>query len=103
VPKSGYDLDELERLISQSEGGNATLSDVFAAFGQFRANLDRWKIARLVVWLYALTIGVIVFYLVVRYWFAGEDVYPQLSDTMKVSIVPVLTFVLGYYYGTARR
>lgn len=103
MPKASNDLDKLENLIRQNEGSNAALTDVFEAFGQFRENLDRWKIARLVVWLYVLTIGVIVLYLVLRYWFSGEDVYPQLSDTMKVSVVPVLTFVLGYYYGTARR
>ena len=65
---------------------------------------DRSFIVRWVVWLYVGSIGVAIVYLgVVQGLRWNEDFLDGISELIKVAVVPVVTLVIGYYFGTSRK
>jgi nitrate reductase NapE component len=67
--------------------------------GERRRNRDRSFIV-IRFGLYAIAIGLSVLYLVIRGACCGADVFNSLMEIVKVGILPILTLVIGYYFGT---
>ncbi len=69
------------------------------AAGRYRRDLDRSFIVFAVVCLYVGVIGLSVLFLLYRGICCGESVFANLLEVVKISILPVLTLVIGYYFG----
>ena len=65
-----------------------------------RQDRDRSFIVYSVVSLYVISVGLMVLYLFYRGVWHGEAVFSDLAEIVKVAIMPVLTLVIGYYFGT---
>jgi hypothetical protein len=49
------------------------------------------------------SVGLSVLYLIGIGLLANEDRFDDISELIKVGVVPVLTLVVGYYFGTERK
>jgi len=67
---------------------------------EHRRSSDRSLIVTIVVCLYAGAVGLAVVYLFVHGIFWGEAEFSSMMEIVKVAILPVLTLVIGYYFGT---
>jgi hypothetical protein len=63
---------------------------------------DRSSIARWVILLYCCVVAAAVLYLLFRGIWWGENVFDDISDLIKTAIVPIVTLVIGYYFGVAK-
>ena len=65
--------------------------------------VDRSFIVKWVVYLYVASIGVTIAYLIGRGLWCHEDHFRDVSELIKIAIIPILTLVIGYYFGSSRR
>jgi hypothetical protein len=52
--------------------------------------------------LYCCVVAAAVLYLLFRGIWWGENVFDDISDLIKTAIVPIVTLVIGYYFGVAK-
>jgi membrane-anchored glycerophosphoryl diester phosphodiesterase (GDPDase) len=102
-------MDEIEKIqaeLSQLEGQEGGLASTTHAtirkLETWRRSKDRSFIVKWIVFLYVFSIAICVLYLAGRGLFGQEDVFDSLSEVIKVAVLPVLTLVIGYYFGTAK-
>jgi hypothetical protein len=64
---------------------------------------NRSLIVDIVMWLYAGSVSFTVIYLLYKGFWCGEDkAFSNLFDLLKVAVLPVVTLVIGYYFGTSK-
>jgi hypothetical protein len=71
-----------------------------------RADKDRTKIAVTIMGVFAGSVAVSLLLLTVRGFanpFAWVDVTKDVADVIKTSVLPIVTLMLGYYFGTSGR
>ena len=71
-----------------------------------RADFDRSRIALTVMAVYGIAVLGTGFFLVLRGLCGGSEyagVSKELSDLIKTAVVPIVTLVLGYYFGRSGR
>jgi hypothetical protein len=59
-------------------------------------------IVRWVVRLYAIAIAITLGYLIFRGIWLKEDTIMNISEIIKIAIIPILTLVIGYYFGSSK-
>jgi hypothetical protein len=59
-------------------------------------------IVRWVVRLYAITVAVSIGYLIFRGIWLKEDTITNISEIIKIAIIPIVTLVIGYCSGSSR-
>jgi hypothetical protein len=59
-------------------------------------------IVRWVVRLYAISVAVTIGYLIFRGIWNKEDTITSISEIIKIAIIPILTLVIGYYFGSSK-
>jgi hypothetical protein len=59
-------------------------------------------IVRWVVRLYAISVAVSIAYLIFRGLWLKEDTIANISEIIKIAIIPILTLVIGYYFGSSK-
>lgn len=88
--------DDVERNFSAADQVVDRLEDAEQA--------DRSFIVRWVVYLYVGSIGIAIVYLAVVQGLRWSEHCPDgIAELIKVAVVPVVTLVIGYYFGTSRR
>ena len=87
--------------IRKGEGSEVQLDQAVRAFGELTAGPVKWKLARLIVGLYVFVVGGIAIYLFYVGIKTDENIFGSLIDLVKIAILPIITFVLGYYYGAS--
>ena len=92
-------MDEFDQIRRTFTDSQSKLSDVQAE-GEQRRYRDRSFIVYAVVGLYTGSIGAAVLYLVIRGAYYNEDIFDNLSEIVKIAILPIVTLVIGYYFGT---
>jgi hypothetical protein len=88
-PKLEQSKDSLLRL-ARGLGANA------------RAMSTSSLIVRWVVRLYAFAVAVTLGYLIFRGIWLKEDTIMNISEIIKIAIIPILTLVIGYYFGSSK-
>ena len=88
-PKLQQTKDSLLR-ISRGLAANATTLSTSAI-------IVRW-----VVRLYAISVAVSIGYLIFRGIWLKEDTITNISEIIKIAIIPILTLVIGYYFGSSK-
>ena len=63
---------------------------------------DRSKIALIIVLLYAGVIGTSVLYLVVRGWCCNVNTFGDISELVKIAVIPIVTLIIGYYFAKSK-
>jgi L-asparagine transporter-like permease len=70
------------------------------------ANCDVIGIGRFivhaVVWLYIGAIVSLILFLPWKGWVGDDHAFSSLFDLLKVAVLPVVTLVIGYYFGTEK-
>jgi hypothetical protein len=59
-------------------------------------------IVRWVVSLYAFSVAVSIGYLIYRGIWGKEDTIASISEIIKIAVIPILTLVIGYYFGSSK-
>jgi hypothetical protein len=83
------------RLTPAANAATSTIDDL----GKWRRDHDRSFVVRWIISLYVLSLAAIIVYLIIHGLCSNESVYANISDIIKVAIVPVVTLVIGYYFG----
>jgi hypothetical protein len=96
------EFDRIENRFGQGETGAQALEKTLQALGQHRRTTDRSFIVKCVVYLYVFSVGLSVLYLIGSGLLNNEDRFDDVSELVKVGVVPILTLVVGYYFGTER-
>ena len=96
-------LKDLLQTIDQSTQKKRSLDDVIQAHSVISREQVRWKVARLIIGAYVIIIVISVLYLMIRSFITGVDEFPNMIELVKIAVIPVVTFVLGYYYGTSSK
>jgi hypothetical protein len=81
-----------------TSAGKTAVSDV----NKWRHQLDRSFIVRAVVWLYVVVIGALMIFFAVKGASGDDNATSYLLDLLKVGVLPVVTLVIGYYFGSAK-
>jgi hypothetical protein len=95
-------MDEFDQIQSRYRQAE-TLEKTQRALSEHRRTIDRSFIVKSVVYLYTFSIGISMLYLIGRGLLSNEDRFDDVSELIKIGVVPVLTLVVGYYFGTERR
>jgi hypothetical protein len=64
---------------------------------------SRALISKLVVCGYLAALAVIGLYLCYRAYYFGDRVFDELIEVLKVGVIPIVTFVIGHYFGSAEK
>jgi hypothetical protein len=101
------EIEQLNKELVQLSGKDGELDSArqsaLAALGQYRQHRDRSFIVRCVVWLYVGSIGSIGLLLLYRgLWSADQAAFSNLSEVVKIAVIPVVTLVIGYYFGSSK-
>ncbi len=91
-------IAEVERAVDQSSTAVADIPS--------RADFDRSRIALIVMSVYAGVLGLVLLLLIVRGCQNTEqwgDVTKEAGDLIKTAILPIVTLILGYYFGKSGR
>ena len=94
---------ELAGLAVKEAEVNSAGKGAVNALNQLRHHRDRSFIVRAVVWLYVLAIGALTVFLLWKgFWIGDDHAFSNLFDLLKVAVLPVVTLVIGYYFGTEK-
>jgi hypothetical protein len=96
-------FQQVQAAIDQIPVGEKQLDSAIKLFREHGRVRDRSLIVKCVVWLYVLSIGAGIAYLVSRGMIFGENRFTDVFELIKVAVVPILTLVVGYYFGTEQR
>jgi membrane-anchored glycerophosphoryl diester phosphodiesterase (GDPDase) len=72
------------------------------AINSWTQSQDRSTIAKWIACLYAGSIGGCLFYLLIRGLIYNEDVFDNMSEIIKIGVIPIVTLAFGYYFATAK-
>jgi hypothetical protein len=97
------DVNDLIALIEVGEGSKQTLDDVIRAHSEISRENVRWKVTSVVIWVYAVVILSTIFYLIISSFVYSEDMFGNIIEVIKIALIPVVTFIVGYYYGTSSK
>jgi hypothetical protein len=97
--------NEFQQILDQigtAKTGEKSLDQAMKHWTERKQRKDRSFIVVCVVGLYVFSIVVAILYLIGRALWCGEDHFRDVSELIKVAVIPVLTLVIGYYFGTSR-
>jgi uncharacterized membrane-anchored protein len=62
---------------------------------------DRSWIARQIIWMFVIAVIAVLVILALQGWLTGnwEKVATEATDLVKSAVLPIVTLVLGYYFG----
>lgn len=91
-------LAETRRVV---EGADDTAEDYAAR----RQADDRSKIANVIIYLFAALICAFFVFVIVQSYFPTDpsDGAKLMLDALKTLVLPILTLVLGYYFGSSKQ
>lgn len=96
------EFQEIDKLLNKAAAGEEKLDSKIGAIGKYRQDKDRSLIVQYIVRIYTIAIAASILYLIYRGIYFAQDVSSNISEIIKVSILPILTLVIGYYFGTKK-
>lgn len=102
---SGDDFTSLERQLADTarddrlDPKGTKAAATADELSQRQRDEDRSYVVRMVIGLYVASLAAIILYLIIRGICSDESAYANISDIIKVAIVPIVTLVIGYYFG----
>jgi hypothetical protein len=100
-----FDPDKIAQELAKQAGEDNKITiagqDAIRAYNQRLHQQDRSFIVKGVFFLYLGAIGSLaVFYLYRGFRFDDNTAISSLVDLIKIAVLPVVTLVIGYYFGT---
>jgi heme/copper-type cytochrome/quinol oxidase subunit 4 len=95
-------LEEAERDLRQAGRTVEAFNAIKNAERERKHAEDRSLIVKSVIILYVVSIGLTILYLMYRGIFSNESTLASILDIIKIAILPVVTLVMGYYFGSAK-
>ena len=96
----------LAEIESKSQSVRARRRDIDDALTAKHAQ-DQSDIARLIVWLFAISFALIAGAIAVAFWREDNSGWISLAETLtgmlSSILLPIVTLVIGYYFGTEKR
>ena len=89
---------EIQRLTEQESNLQQAAGPATEALERLRQARDRSFIVKCVVVIYGVVIALTVLYLIARGLLWKEDTFDNVSEIIKVAVVPIVTLVIGYYF-----
>ena len=96
------DRQSLDNRIEASTGKKQSLDELIRLRTTLSQESTRGTVTKIIIWVYAASIGATLLYLFVRYAVDGTNAFADGFELIKVAIIPVVTFVVGYYYGISK-
>jgi hypothetical protein len=63
----------------------------------------RWRLAWLIAWAYVVIVVGLVAMLAMWSFVAGDNQLANMVEVVKIAVVPIVTLVIGYYFGSTSR
>ena len=98
----GDEFQQIQNAISQAKISEDTLSQTLKIWKERKHSEDRSFIVKSVVWLYVISVCLALLYLFAGVIWLGQDRFQDISEVIKIAVLPILTLVVGYYFGTSR-
>jgi len=96
-------IEEAQRDIGQGRSNRQAFETVLHRRTELQHAEDRSLIVKLVIIRYVLAVGAIILYLMVRGGICSdESTVASIFDVIKIGVLPIVTLVMGYYFGSAR-
>jgi hypothetical protein len=96
-------IAQVEAAIARMPIGETQVESAIKAYRERMHALDRSFIVKGIVGLYVGVIAATIIYLIIQGLCHGDDRFTNIAELIKIAVVPVLTLVVGYYFGTERR
>ena len=93
---------EVAEAITKGEGSRDDLDAVVRAHRAITGGPVRLYLALIIFGLYGIVVVGIAAYLLWLGICRGEPVIDNLFELIKIGVLPVVVFVLGYYYGAQK-
>ncbi len=95
-------MPELEE-VRQELRDTGPLDNLASTVGALRQHQDRSFIVQAIVWTYIGGVAASIGYAAYRGIFCADgSVSATIFEIVKIAILPVLTLVIGYYFGTRK-
>lgn len=95
------DIQGILDAAAQGHISKDTLENAAEAHDRVTQSTTRLWLAKLIVGTWVAVVVLIAAYLLVIGLWRGEDITSSLFELLKIGVIPVVVFVLGYYYGVA--
>jgi hypothetical protein len=99
---SESEIDKVERAIGRAAASESTFDQAIQAHNSLRVGQDRSNIVLIVFLIYSGVIAATITYLLYRGIFFKEPVFDSFTEVMKIAVIPIVTLVIGYYFGTEK-
>ena len=93
------ELEEVRGRVADIERQRGALSRPFEEPIPYREQI-RWRLTRVILFGYVIAVGAVIVYVILDGWRSGQSRFVELLDIIKVAMLPVVTFVIGYYFGS---
>lgn len=99
------DIDAIERQIAETEQTTPAVGDTVELITAREFNRARARLSLVVIWAYVSILGVITVYIIAADLLDGRPgaSVAVLLDMAKTLVLPVVTFVVGHYFGASSR
>ena len=95
------DLRAAQEAVAHTQSSEESVGRNLQNFDEV-AKKDRSLIVKIVIGVYSGAIALFVFYFLYIGLFRFVDVSSGLADLIKVAVLPIVTLVIGYYFGSSR-
>lgn len=94
-----------ERIRAAEQVSSSTSGDSESVILVRERSAIRTHTTKVVIWLYAIILGAVVIFIIAS-GFITKDIdhtEAQLTDLIKTALIPIVTFVIGHYFGSTSR
>lgn len=96
-------MTETEEIQSLIDRDDAPLEQAIARQRLMTTPPQRTFIARMIILFYIVFILAFLLYLFARSFALGMDVSDQVAELLKIAVLPIVTLMIGYYFGSTER
>ena len=102
---SGEPLDALERRIAEGERAAQSLSDTPDLIVSRERSTVRSSATKLIIWAYIIGLAVFALFTIAAGLREHQEfqAVDRLLDAAKTLLIPIVTFVIGHYFGSAQK
>ena len=96
------EIDRVEQLIGRAAASESTFDRAIQARNRLRVGQDRSTIVIIVFLVYSGVVAAAIAYLLYRGVYFKEPVFDSFAEVLKIAVIPIVTLVIGYYFGTEK-
>lgn len=98
----GNEIGETEALLGLAQRSGEAFDAAVKAQASLKTGRDRSLAAWVVIGVYAAAVLAFIGYLIDRGICCREETYSEIAEVIKTAVLPVVTLVIGYYFGSSK-